>query len=459
MVSMYHPRKLGVSVTPFAGSGSQHLIQDAVSEFARATRFPLAFGGYESDGVTAVTAVEGARGGRLSDLRVANTRGLGGRAMIEHRPRFTPDYMSSRLISHDYDAEIASEGIVMLIAVPVVVNGLTRAVLYGGTRGGGAPDGTFMRAAAGVVRDLEREILIEDEVQLRMLRTTPREPRGTNGRREPLITLSPGRPAGPGRSAGSGRSAGTGNAAAPALRLGASGLTVAPSEGIGIDLAGGAPSLGIDPPGSASQGVASPGTAEFGAPALAGAQFDRAEFDGVGFNGAGFDGTGVDAARFRTASPGSAARPAGALTAVTALTERGITDAAEAEGGAAVTLTEHPSGIPGAVLEELRSSHAELRSIAADTQDPRIRSRLAALEQRLAGIGRASAPPSDVRLTPRETDVIAHAAIGASNAGIGAALGLTESTVKSYLKTAMSKLKATTRHAAVAAARGHGIIP
>lgn len=404
MVSMYHPRKLGVSVTPFAGSGSQHLIQDAVSEFARATRFPLAFGGYESDGVTAVTAVEGARGGRLSDLRVANTRGLGGRAMIEHRPRFTPDYMSSRLISHDYDAEIASEGIVMLIAVPVVVNGLTRAVLYGGTRGGGAPDGTFMRAAAGVVRDLEREILIEDEVQLRMLRTTPREPRGTNGRREPLITLSPGRPAGPGRSAGSGRSAGTGHAAAPALRLGASGLTIPPAEEIGIDLASGTPALGC-------------------------------------------------------ASPGSAARPEGALTAVTALTERGITDAAAAGDGATVTLTEHPSGIPGAVLEELRSSHAELRSIAADTQDPGIRSRLAALEQRLAGIGRASAPPSDVRLTPRETDVIAHAAIGASNAGIGAALGLTESTVKSYLKTAMSKLKATTRHAAVAAARGHGIIP
>jgi DNA-binding NarL/FixJ family response regulator len=62
-------------------------------------------------------------------------------------------------------------------------------------------------------------------------------------------------------------------------------------------------------------------------------------------------------------------------------------------------------------------------------------------------------------LSPREVDVLACAALGATNSEIAAELALRETTVKSYLGAAMSKLDASTRHAAVAKARRAGLLP
>lgn len=290
VIGIQYPQKLGAYMPQSRSPASQLLMQDAVTAFSRETRFPLAFGGFESDGIINVSALSGMHGLRIQGLRVANRRGLGGKAMSEHRPRFTRDYMSSTTISHDYDAEIGSEHIVMLVAVPVVVDGVTRAVLYGGTRGGTPPDESFMRAAAGVTADLAHEIALAD---------------------------------------------------------------------------------------------------------AAAATQDR--------------------------------------------TARGE--------------------LPGTVLEELRSSHAELRRIAADTTDPVARARLSALDERLVQLSNPTPAEQEIHLTEREFDVLSHAAIGATNAEIATALGIAGSTVKSYLKTAMGKLQASTRHAAVATARGHGLIP
>ncbi|WP_448233417.1 response regulator transcription factor [Microbacterium lacticum] len=64
-----------------------------------------------------------------------------------------------------------------------------------------------------------------------------------------------------------------------------------------------------------------------------------------------------------------------------------------------------------------------------------------------------------MRLSPRETDVLACAALGQTNAEIAATLTLREGTVKSYLQSAMAKLDASTRHAAVAKARRAGLLP
>ena len=71
----------------------------------------------------------------------------------------------------------------------------------------------------------------------------------------------------------------------------------------------------------------------------------------------------------------------------------------------------------------------------------------------------ATGPIPTVRLSPRETDVLACAALGSTNAEIAAQLGLREGTIKAYLGTAMSKLDASTRHAAVTRARRAGLLP
>lgn len=273
------------------------LMARAVTELAKRTRMPVAFGGWESGGGVRVTSVTGARTRLLDNLLVHATRGLGGAAFVEKRPRLAIDYRSARGITHDYDHAILGEGIATLFAVPVLVGGLSRGVVYCGAWTQ-APIGDIVsKSAFSVAEELATEVRVRDEV------------------------------------------------------------------------------------------------------------------------------------------------------------DRRVASLQRVETGPIVT---------GAAREELRESFVELRSIAAGVQDAALRERLSHLERRLAALSKDQSEPApdvDVRLSPRETDVLACAALGATNAEIGAALALKEGTVKSYLQTAMSKLDASTRHAAVAKARRLGLLP
>ena len=264
----------------------------AVADFARVTGFPLAFGGFEADGVTNITSLVGNRTRSLHGLGVAKGLGLGGRAMFEGRPRLTADYSRSRHITHDYDHQVMAEHVTALFAMPVMLNGKVRALLYGGTRGGGSPGSAFVQAGASIASTLAEELRIEDEVTRRVAaRCTPQE-----------------------------------------AKL-------------------------------------------------------------------------------------------------------------------------------NAMQEGLRAGHAELRRIAASVADTEIRDQILAFERSFARLGTAGPVDSNLNLTPRELDVVSYAGLGATNVEIARNLSLTESTVKSYLKSAMTKLRASTRHAAVASARRHGLIP
>jgi DNA-binding NarL/FixJ family response regulator len=109
------------------------------------------------------------------------------------------------------------------------------------------------------------------------------------------------------------------------------------------------------------------------------------------------------------------------------------------------------AGPETAELQRMRDAFAELRGIARDTHDPHTRERLESL---LAG-------PTDaqVRLTARQLDVISLVAAGRRNADIADRLGLAPETVKAYLRSAMTRLGARSRHEAVTAARRHGLLP
>jgi DNA-binding NarL/FixJ family response regulator len=110
----------------------------------------------------------------------------------------------------------------------------------------------------------------------------------------------------------------------------------------------------------------------------------------------------------------------------------------------------------------ITATQLELLRSSADVGDDALRLRLEALERRLVGIAhpeldapRAARGP----LSPRELDVLGYVALGWRNAEIGAELGLTESTVKSYLGSVLRKLGEHSRAAAVAAARREGLLP
>lgn len=273
------------------------LMARAVGALVTRTGFPVAFGGFEREGAIDVTSVVGNRTSSLAGLVVQPTRGLGGRAFVERRPRLALDYRSSRNITHDYDRAVLGEGISTLFAVPVLVAGKARGVLYCGSWSRSPFGESTARTALQVASDLATELRVRDEVG-RRLRLAPPPPPAPNP-----------------------------------------GLDVAAREG-------------------------------------------------------------------------------------------------------------------------LREAYAELRRIGAEVGDPGIRRRLADIESRLASLSQgAEIEPIDVRLSPRETDVLACAALGQTNAEIAVTLTLREGTVKSYLQSAMAKLDASTRHAAVTKARRAGLLP
>ncbi|RZI94854.1 MAG: hypothetical protein EOO67_03805 [Microbacterium sp.] len=259
---------------------------------------PIAFGGLESADAVRVTSVVGHRTPHIPGLVIKPGRGLGGRAMVERRPRLTIDYGASRQITHDYDRAILGEGISTLFSVPIIVDGRTRGLLYCGTPALAPLGDNVARSAMMIAHDVATELRVRDEVQRRIAHLFP---------------------------------------------------------------------------------VAAPS----------------------------------------------------------------------------------PSLAPAA-REQLRESFAELRSIASEIEDAALRERLTSLQRRLATLSREDADPHepiDVRLSPREIDVLSCAALGATNSEIAATLQLREGTVKSYLQAAMSKLDASTRHAAVARARRAGLLP
>lgn len=283
--------------TPAGTESETELVARAVRELARRTRFPVAFGGLIDEGVVSVTSIVGNRTHSLDGLRVRPERGLGGRAMMELRPRMTNDYGSSQQITHDYDVFVLGEGLRTLLALPVIVDGRPRGVLYAGAWDRSPVGGVTTAPAMQVAQSVAEELRIRDEV----------------------------------------------------------------------------------------------------------------------------------ARRLRVVSPAA-------------------------------------GHVPAPRREGLRESFAELRSIAASIEDPGLRARIAQVEGRLVALaGDAAAavtgPVPTVQLSRRETDVLACAALGATNAEIATQLGLRDGTVKAYLGTAMSKLDASTRHAAVAKARRAGILP
>ncbi|MFF8938383.1 LuxR C-terminal-related transcriptional regulator [Streptomyces paradoxus] len=106
--------------------------------------------------------------------------------------------------------------------------------------------------------------------------------------------------------------------------------------------------------------------------------------------------------------------------------------------------------------EQVREAHAALRALAGRITDPELRAELLGA---CALLTPESAGPARVRLAPREVDVLACVAAGATNAVAADRLGVTPETVKGYLRSAMRKLRARTRGEAVVAARRAGWLP
>ncbi|MFD5120322.1 response regulator transcription factor [Streptomyces sp. NPDC058385] len=291
----------------------------ALVRLRRGTGLPVAFGGLMAGGPMTgggsvrIGELSGAVTGALRGLAIATGNGLGGKALALSRPCAVTDYPVSRHISHEYDAAVAAEGLLSVLAVPVVVRRRVRGVLYGALRTAQPLGDRTLGEAVAAARDVEQALVVRDEA------------------RALLAAVA----------------------------------------------------------GAGAAGPVAGGVAGAGGPAA---------------------GSGAGAA------------------------------------------------VGSAAWEEVREAHGALRALAPRVVDPALREELLAVCGRLAS---ATAPPRvrDVGLTPREVDVLACVATGATNAVTAERLGLRPETVKGYLRSAMRKLGAHTRLEAVVAARRAGLLP
>lgn len=166
---------------------------------------------------------------------------------------------------------------------------------------------------------------------------------------------------------------------------------------------------------------------------------------------------GVLYGALRTAQP-LGDRTLGAAVAAARDVEQALVVRDEARGLLAVA--REPEPVSGsAAWEEVREAHGALRALAPRIGDPALRAELLDACGRLVGAAAPEPGGPPVGLAPREVDVLACVAAGATNGSAAQRLGLRPETVKGYLRSAMRKLGAHTRWEAVIAARRAGLLP
>ncbi|MYX59839.1 GAF domain-containing protein [Streptomyces sp. SID8382] len=312
-----------------AGADGVVDVRSTLQRMRRRGGLPVAFGGLSSGSRQfRISELTGTTTNSLRDLAITPGNGLGGKVLTMSRPISVADYPTSRAISHEYDAAVGAEGLRSMLAVPVVVRGQVRGVLYGALRQPLLLGDRALSAAVEAARELERAL-----------------------ERELAQELA---------------------ARDEARRL------------------------------------------------LAEARQRRQR-------------------------------------------ARWAPTAESVESLASVESLESVAGTDPAVWEEVREAHGDLRALAHRVPDPQLRAEILTACGRLAratsGRGRERDRPHGVDLSPREVDVLACVASGATNSAAAERLGLRPETVKSYLRSSMRKLGARTRLHAVVEARRAGLLP
>jgi signal transduction histidine kinase len=94
-----------------------------------------AFVGQVEDGRTmALRNLAGMQTPLLQDLLVHRGRGLGGAAMLSGRPESSSNYATDRTFTHDFDAQVLGEGLLGVVAVPILYADSFLGILYAGMR-------------------------------------------------------------------------------------------------------------------------------------------------------------------------------------------------------------------------------------------------------------------------------------------------------------------------------------
>ncbi|NBE51861.1 LuxR C-terminal-related transcriptional regulator [Streptomyces boluensis] len=142
--------------------------RQALRTAQRRAELPVVFGGQVADGILNLSQLIGVRTKGLRGLSVLSETGLGGRVLASRRPASVADYCTAESITHDYDVPVAAEGIRSVVAVPVMVSGAVRGVLYAASRAAEPLGDRATDVVVGESRRLAGEIATRDEVDRRL---------------------------------------------------------------------------------------------------------------------------------------------------------------------------------------------------------------------------------------------------------------------------------------------------
>ncbi|GAA4239621.1 helix-turn-helix transcriptional regulator [Actinomadura meridiana] len=155
-------------------------VRTAVLSLHRTTGLPVVFGGAVSgnapggaDDRLRITELVGNTTDSLDGLIVRHGNGLGGKAMAMGRPLWVSNYPHSVSISHDYDKPVGREGLLSILAVPIVVRRRVRGVLYGALREPLSLADRVLGAAVQTARDLEQDLAVQDRAHEALARSRP----------------------------------------------------------------------------------------------------------------------------------------------------------------------------------------------------------------------------------------------------------------------------------------------
>ncbi|MBI5338715.1 MAG: GAF domain-containing protein [Mycolicibacterium rufum] len=143
-------------------------LRAALRRMAAEGAAPVLFAGEVHRETLLLSEFVGTRTGNLRGLAVQSKSGLGGASMVAGRPMSVADYRNAATITHDYDAPVLSEGIRSVLAVPVLVDGQTRAMLYAAHRSGSPFGGRAADLLVSSAHSLAEELRIRDEVDRRL---------------------------------------------------------------------------------------------------------------------------------------------------------------------------------------------------------------------------------------------------------------------------------------------------
>ena len=144
------------------GSG----IAGALSGARQTTHLDVLFGGYttpEADRFT-ITHSVGVRTAALNGLVIRKGAGLGGLAFAHAAPAVAADYLHDETISRDYDRAVSAEELRSVAALPIVIEGVSRGIVYGARRHAGPFTAAEVKSVAEAAGTIAFRLAVDDAV-------------------------------------------------------------------------------------------------------------------------------------------------------------------------------------------------------------------------------------------------------------------------------------------------------